>query len=216
MPRETTAVCPKCQQTTKALIWASINVGVNPEMKERLQSGALFQQHCTQCGHAFHALYDTLYHDPEKPLMVWLKHYRHGRVVTMESAPLEHTEERLAFYHLRLVTSLRQLCDKIRVFDDGLDDRVVEFMKSVYWSTLYQGREYDDDLIVYAGIQSHYGKNLLAFHHWAPDGQVSASAVEMETYEGTAERILPLLPPLTTGKWELINHRYVMEIQKRT
>ena len=65
-------VCSKCGQTTEITIYKSINVADNPELKEKVKDGSLFLWECPHCGTVNLARYETLYHDPQKKLMLWL------------------------------------------------------------------------------------------------------------------------------------------------
>ena len=64
--------CKNCQKPTEVELRQSINVGQDPELKAKVLDGSLFVWECPYCGQRNLALYQTLYHDPEAKLMVWL------------------------------------------------------------------------------------------------------------------------------------------------
>ena len=66
------ASCSKCHRTTEIEVRQSINVALDPQLKARVKDGSLFLWECPCCGQRNLARYQTLYHDPEAKLMVWL------------------------------------------------------------------------------------------------------------------------------------------------
>ena len=57
--------CPVCGTTGEFEMWTSLNTELNPEKKEELLSGALFQYICPHCGKSFNIDYPMLYHQME-------------------------------------------------------------------------------------------------------------------------------------------------------
>ena len=66
------APCSKCGEKSEITVYKSINVSENPELKEKIRNGSLFLWKCPHCGQANLARYESLYHDPEKKIMIWL------------------------------------------------------------------------------------------------------------------------------------------------
>ena len=64
--------CKNCNKQTEVELRQSINVALDPELKARVKDGSLFVWECPYCGQRNLALYQTLYHDPDAKLMVWL------------------------------------------------------------------------------------------------------------------------------------------------
>ena len=64
--------CNHCHRQTEIEVCQSINVALDPSLKATVKDGSLFVWECPYCGHRNLALYQTLYHDPETKLMVWL------------------------------------------------------------------------------------------------------------------------------------------------
>ena len=69
---EALAPCSKCGQQHKVIVYRSINISENPELKDKVKDGSLFLWECPHCGQVNLAKYETLYHDPAAKLMVWL------------------------------------------------------------------------------------------------------------------------------------------------
>ncbi len=51
-------------------MWNSINVTLDPKMKEKVMDGSLFLWTCSKCGTTFRVPYPFLYHDMEHRFMV--------------------------------------------------------------------------------------------------------------------------------------------------
>ena len=60
MPSNTKITCPKCNHESDYIVWYSINVTLNPEMKDKILGDTLFSWVCPHCGERFYAPYDFL------------------------------------------------------------------------------------------------------------------------------------------------------------
>ena len=120
------ASCKNCQKPTEIDVRQSINVALEPELKARVKDGSLFVWECPYCGHRNLALYQTLYHDPDAKLMVWL--------LPGDAQPPQQVAEavkQLEGYTLRIVREVGDLIEKVNLHDAGLDDTVLEMCKWV-------------------------------------------------------------------------------------
>ena len=120
------ANCNHCHQPTEIDVRQSINVALDPELKARVRDGSLFVWECPYCGHRNLAVYQTLYHDPDTKLMVWL-------LPGMAQPPMQVADavKQLDGYTLRLVREVGDLVEKVNLHDAGLDDTVMEMCKWV-------------------------------------------------------------------------------------
>ncbi len=118
--------CNHCHRQTEIEVCQSINVALDPSLKARVKDGSLFVWECPYCGHRNLALYQTLYHDPETKLMVWLLPGGQQPPQAVEDAVKE-----LEGYTLRRVKEVGELIEKVNVHDAGLDDCVLEMCKWV-------------------------------------------------------------------------------------
>ena len=118
--------CTKCGNQQSFTVWESINVTVDPDLKGRLLSGELTTFRCKTCGNEGHVAYNCLYHDMDNALAIWLSdddsdnENARARHLFSSTVQLEIT---------RKVRTIHELYDKIRVFDDGLDDLEIELLK---------------------------------------------------------------------------------------
>ena len=126
---ESIATCSRCGNRTGLTIYKSINISEDPALKEKVKDGSLFLWKCPSCGQANLAKYDTLYHDPDKKLMVWLLQDENVSETQMHSISLH--AKAMGNYTLRRVTDTGSLMEKVLIFDSGLDDVTVEMCKYV-------------------------------------------------------------------------------------
>lgn len=120
------ASCSKCLKQTEVDIRQSINVALDPELKSRVKDGSLFVWECPYCGQRNLLKYQTLYHDPDTKLMVWL--------LPGDQKPPQAVEEAVSGldgYTLRIVREVGELVEKVNIHDAGLDDVVLEMCKWV-------------------------------------------------------------------------------------
>lgn len=129
MVSDAKGTCTKCggQETVK--IYRSINVASQPELKEEVKSGALFTWTCPHCGTVNLMRYDTLYHDPDQKLMILLADA--GTPLNGTIQDMFSRDEALQAYTARFVSEPGELIEKVKIFDAGLDDMVIELCKYV-------------------------------------------------------------------------------------
>lgn len=126
---EALAPCSKCGQQTKVTVYRSINISENPELKAKVRDGSLFLWECPHCGQVNLAKYETLYHDPQARLMVWLM--PEGEISETQMQAITMHTKAMGDYTLRRVNDMGSLMEKVLIRDAGLDDVVLEMCKYV-------------------------------------------------------------------------------------
>ena len=131
-----TGMCPRCENMIEINRWDSINVSLDPDMKNKVLDRSAFFVECPSCGLRFTINYGFLYHDMEKKYML---HYVQSEEEELDviriynSADEENAVMResalMQGYLFRIVRSYNELIEKISIFDAGLDDRVMEIYK---------------------------------------------------------------------------------------
>ncbi len=127
--KEASAPCSKCGEKQIIKIYRSINTAENPELKEKVRNGSLFLWECPHCGQVNLAKYETLYHDPQTKLMVWL--LPEGDISETQMKAITMHTKAMGGYTLRRVTDMGSLMEKVLIHDAGLDDVVLEMCKYV-------------------------------------------------------------------------------------
>ncbi len=126
---EALAPCSKCGEKHKIVIYKSININDNPELKGKVMDGSLFLWECPHCGQINLAKYETLYHDPAKKLMCWLM--PQGEISETQMQAISRHTKAMGGYTLRRVNDMGTLMEKVLIAEAGLDDVVLEMCKYV-------------------------------------------------------------------------------------
>lgn len=126
---EALAPCSKCGQQHKVIVYKSINISDNPELKAKVADGSLFLWECPHCGQMNLAKYETLYHDPEGKQMIWL--IPSGEISEAQMQAITMHTKAMGGYTLRRVNDMGTLMEKVLVAEAGLDDIVLEMCKYV-------------------------------------------------------------------------------------
>lgn len=129
MTSQTEAACSRCGSVRTVTTYDSINVRETPELKAQVLDGSAFVWECPHCGARNLVRCQTLYHDPDEKLMVWLTFGSEALEERVRSA--YSGTEGLEGYTCRFVDDAGSLIEKVKIFDAGLDDVVMEMAKYV-------------------------------------------------------------------------------------
>ena len=133
-------VCSRCQHQFSTELWGSINVTLDPQLKERLLAGEINVVQCPSCQTSSYVAIPFIYHDMEKRLFIYAmpeKLFKKDEVVRQaikENSQqtwrefAEGLSEKEAEYLRtpRVVYGLRALLEEILVCD-GYDRQEVRF-----------------------------------------------------------------------------------------
>ena len=133
--------CPKCQHEQTVELYESINVKQSPELKTLLLANQLNAVVCEQCKASFRVDKPLLYPDPARRQLIYL--------VPMNEEASEDGERQFTDSIRRLngilpkgvdapevclVLSRTELVERIFLFDAGLNERVIEYMKYMIYA----------------------------------------------------------------------------------
>ena len=174
MTSRTEYPCSRCGSRCEVTSYDSINVRETPELKAQVLDGSLFVWECPYCGTRNLLRCQTLYHDPDEKLMVWL---------TLGSEDLEERVrsaycglEELKGYTARFVDDAGSLIEKVKIFDAGLDDVVMEMAKYV----TRMADEISNVPFKFLRLDGADGEITFAY---PLDGQMHMAAVGFNVYE---------------------------------
>ena len=68
--------CPHCHQEGEFDLWTSVNVDLNPELREKVFSNELFMYCCPHCGKVTGVPAGTLYHDMTHGFMIFFDFFK--------------------------------------------------------------------------------------------------------------------------------------------
>ena len=150
-PDETAVICSSCGHEQRFVVWQSVNVSLDPELKGQLLSGKPMEFSCDHCGDKDRVVYPLLYHDMDRGLMIWLFP---GDEAPEDASgmPLGIVNRMAETYQFRWVQSCNELLEKIHLADAGFDDRVFELFK-VFLRKQWVDQISEADDLLFSGIE---------------------------------------------------------------
>ncbi len=156
--------CTKCRVQQRINIWESITANASPELKVQVLDGTFFRHTCTHCANRLTVTHSVLYNDPTRSVAIWL--CDGGVTPELEDAMDSFGMVLPKTYTLRVVYTLGELAEKVRIFDSGLNDWFVHMVKMSVSSQV--GAESSD--IHFLGASLNRG-GVYSFAMRLPDGQ---------------------------------------------
>lgn len=186
--KTTKVVCPSCKKEFEIVFWDSINADLDPEAKAELLKGDLFNQACEHCGESGVVLYPVLYHDMSNKAMVYFV----ADINTVDSVREDIEAVRgkadgidndsMSDYKFRIVTDHNELREKALIFDNGLDDRVIEMIKILFSNAILKEKFDTEQMRIYFDVE----ENQYAFVLLRKNGEVSAWNLDKDFYDSIA------------------------------
>lgn len=203
--------CPSCKAVQNFTVWDSINATASPPLKTRLLNGDLTLFKCETCGEHTHIDYPLLYHDMSRHLMIWL--------VPRDTADkdvndcIERYLGAIPTHRCRLVRSRNALIEKILIFDENIDDRVMEFYKMIVQEALKERGEFNGTLF-FEGRNKESKEKEMVFTCVSGKEAVSWSA-PWEEFRSIADEIAAILPDESKelGQWLTVDRSYLQKLQ---
>lgn len=214
--------CPKCGCEADFTVWNSLNTSVHPDGKEKLLNGELFHFTCPDCGTMAEINYPMIYHQMEDRIMIHLVFDQDGYELAYQSCSGERSgccvdhdfcdymDKAMDGYLFRIVTSHNSLMEKVRIFDAGKDDRILEMIKVVVAGNLRKKYPELGDFALYY-VRDDSMENFVL----VGDGKVYGTVPVPEgLYEEIAGTVGDRLPDLRDRKSLLIDSSWAAEFMK--
>jgi hypothetical protein len=198
-------VCPKCLRPQMFEDWLLVNVTLNPEMKSRVMDGDLFNLTCVGCGTKTHIQKPLLYGDTKKGFMV---HLLHGEEPEPDD---EGVLPKLDNVKLRYVDTEMQFYEKIRILDDGLDDRIIEIEKRSLVALVREEWQNNPLDVLYQGISKYaQGGKQIGYFVVLEEGVKNLTFPFPAKYKQNVRQFTPGLPDSATemGRWLKVDSEY--------
>ncbi len=133
--------CESCGGKFSFTTRPAIDTGTEPSMKEMVRSGEAFLGVCPHCGAKSYYDYSFLYKERETNTILYYAASEEDfqeacRLLTGYHAAVPWSS--ISSWRRRVVTSRGDFAEKLRLLDAGLDDRVVEILKVLAYSSLRQ------------------------------------------------------------------------------
>jgi hypothetical protein len=214
--RENEFKCPRCNTSCKAAVSGSINVQNNPADKKKILDGSFFQFACTECGYETRLIYNCLYLDPMMKQMFYLiegnggveedKKAEEDAIRAADDFPSWKEED----YILRVVHSANDLREKLLIFDNGFDDRIVEICKGVALSQVLM----EDDAYI-TEIHFEVVGKMQVLVLFSNDGEEQYVTDFQTLYRKMEEHYKSFVPPLHEKIFQCVNVDYAAEFLQR-
>ena len=170
--------CPACGSKHEFKVWDSINTKQDPELKEAVRTGDAFRYTCPDCGATALLNYNFLYHQMEDKYMVFVS--VEGDAWNQMMSILSARQKDLPDYTMRIVRSYNDFREKLMILDAGLDDRVVEIIKSSVWHNVeetYADKGIDEILFAMNDDGEH------GFFFRSKDKMIASMEFDMDLYK---------------------------------
>ena len=119
--------CPKCKHNGELKMYESVNVSLDPKLRDEVLSGHIFEWVCPQCGETLSVRYDLLYHDMAKEFQIY---YSPANCLSINKMINDMQTKYPGMRKLcRTVESFNALREKIYIFENGFNDVVIELAK---------------------------------------------------------------------------------------
>lgn len=184
-----TITCPACQTHQSFVLWNSVNVTLDPTLRDKLRSGELTTFHCAHCGHTAEVVAPLLYHDMDKCWMFWL--VPDGKLPKQAEGDL--LSKHLPGYCLRLVRSRNELLEKLTIFDASLDDRLIAVVKLLLRAQLEQHSGIENATLFFDEWTHEPGKPGRLRFAWVGDDKVQGIEIPGDLYENAKHDLAAVL-----------------------
>ncbi len=198
--------CPACGAKGEKQIIGRVCAGsLDEPTKRSILGGEFFEWQCPKCTERFFINSPFLYYDNAKGFMVYLVpgfNKRSYKVPTLIKTSSEYDTDSSI---LRIASSFSGFVEKIRIFEAGLDDRVVEAVKLLYINMHIQ----DGGKEVYDMIFENTDENSSLFFGVFLEDDDFEQAVPAEIYKNTAAEFAPILPEEVHDNFVVVDQKWL-------
>ena len=203
-PMKATITCGKCGKEWEAVLQPCVNISLHPDEKEKVLDGSFFHRVCPSCGETISVFYPCLYDDMQKALMIYLLPEDTEKALEALNAQQKNWSPDMLkaakICKMRAVGSLIQLVEKIKIFDEGLDDRYVELTKPFIFAQFQKAHPEVEGIA--ALYEKQNGKN--GYTIFCKDGKQFWAEIPEGVYEEVERIFKDEVEKKTTTEYEMI------------
>jgi len=199
--------CPKCGEMHEVTVWESINTGEAPDLKADILARKINIMQCRSCNTTAIISEPLLYTDEEKKLMIYFAPC--GNIEDkrrLYNGVRENTREeikKIKGYNLRFVSEYNELMEKILVFDNGLNDKVTEFLKVLI--LVQEPEKAENRVIMFGKLENDYIEFIVQDKK---EQQVYTTNIPMSTYDTLKNEIKMSGVKDYSFDWEIVDTNY--------
>ena len=211
MAQEKTALtCPICHHTHAVPFVPVVDTELDKETWKTAQDGSLFRFDCPDCGCPMEAAYSFLCQDSAIRQYIYL--YRDAPDESGSFQKAAQQAQTLARGNttdaiLRIVCTMDELNEKLRIFENGLDDRIVEVCKGFALSQFPASETCYAEALLYDVIG---GLEMLRVK--CSDGTEQYVTAFREMYEQMEREYANLFPPLRGERFLHVDLEYAAAV----
>ena len=209
-----TIKCPECGTDIEVSRPAIINVQNNPEYKVQVLSGALFNEKCPKCGQNLQVVSRITYHDMEKRLMIYFRPITsQEELKTFDYEAIRSAIEdnfKAPNYAIRVVTTVNELMEKIKIAEFGLNDGVIEIAKFVYFDLFT--KQFDGIGVINVYYERRDDKDALIF--FCNDGRTRSIMIDPEVYASIEKRFSAVVNAIYTSRVCMVGRDWALRMIK--
>jgi hypothetical protein len=124
--------CPGCGEPGTREMQKRVCISKHPEIKDDIISGSYFEWKCPKCEKRFFIDDVFLYNDDEHKFMVYYVPGFREDVLKVPTVIKTDADYDTQHSILRVASSFIGFVEKIRILEEGLDDRAIEAVKVLY------------------------------------------------------------------------------------
>jgi glutaredoxin len=211
--------CPYCHQSFPVSVCDTIESDTDPDIKERLLSGNLFVVRCPHCRMDSSITSPLTYIDADRGYTLRLLNAFQHETAESLNEMLEQNRQagpyafRVAAMQYRAVYSLPDLQEKIRIFDNDLNDKVIELTKLFVAARMEKETDATaEDIFLAPGVPPV--ETPIAFYITTTDGRRAAVDFPHDLYELMEECFSSATAPVTPGRYEIIDRSWAVHIAR--
>ncbi|RJP35494.1 MAG: hypothetical protein C4527_00095 [Candidatus Omnitrophota bacterium] len=204
--------CEFCGHVQSFAIWSQINGSFDAWINEMIVSGRLFMNKCRRCRYQQVVPYHTLYMNIEKPFAVWLRMPESRNEFKICVPSYDYFSELRTDFIFRAVSSPSELAEKIKIFLDGYDDILIEFIKTCL--CFQRGIDLVQPLYYVKTTRKIFSGKSMTFMLLDPSGEYEIRypfTSQKSKLAHIMKMIQPILCKLTTD-WHTIDRDFVMQM----
>ncbi len=207
-----TITCPSCGTTTEMTLWQSVTADDSPDLKDDLLKGKVNIFRCGSCSQTALVPEPLLYTDAKCKLMISFSPCQPEKKAELfekikETSRSSGELDTLDGYNLRFATEYNELLEKILIFDNGLNDKVIEVIKLL---VLMQDEEKMEQRVCIFG---KCDENEIEFMvQDKKEEQIYTSRVPILTYETVSRSLKDSGVKFKSFNWEMVDADYAAKL----
>ena len=121
--------CPHCNEEFEADLYKAVDVKEDSKYRNMLINGEFFKYECPHCHKLMMAVYPMLYIDSRNNFLI--QYVPHERLEEMHRLIIDNRNSFPKDYNFRIVTATYDAVEKMIIFENRLDDRIIECNKVI-------------------------------------------------------------------------------------